>query len=101
VKTDDYFHEGQYEPILRMVRMITTIDPHQIDVYTTGAWHMAYNFMDKRLIRSGLEFLQDGVRHHPSINDLYFERGWTYSDKMTVLPTATNRYHIAREKGPT
>src|SRR5829696_7161189 len=58
VKTDDYFHRGEYEPILRLVRLITTIDPHQIDVYTTGAWHMSYNFMDKRLIRTGLEFLE-------------------------------------------
>src|SRR5438105_3552835 len=60
VKTDDYFHRGEYEPILRLVRVITTIDPHQIDVYTTGAWHMSYNFMDKRLIKTGLEFLAQG-----------------------------------------
>src|SRR5947208_311679 len=33
VKTDDYFHEGQYKPILQLVKLITTIDPHQLDVY--------------------------------------------------------------------
>jgi hypothetical protein len=101
VKTDDYFHEGQYEPILRMVRMITTIDPHQIDVYTTGAWHMAYNFMDRRLIRSGLEFLEEGVRNNPSIYDLYFESGWTNSDKMKDYPKAMYWYEIASTKGTT
>jgi len=99
VKTDDYFHEGQYEPILRMVRLITTIDPHQIDVYTTGAWHMAYNFMDKRLIRSGLEFLEEGASNNPSIYDLYFESGWTNTDKMKDFPKAIYWYSIASEKG--
>ncbi len=99
VKTDDYFHEGQYEPILRMVRLITTIDPHQIDVYTTGAWHMAYNFMDKRLIRTGLEFLDDGVKHNPNIYDLYFESGWTHTDKMKDYPKAMYWYQIASTKG--
>jgi hypothetical protein len=99
VKTDDYFHEGQYEPILRMVRLITTIDPHQIDVYTTGAWHMAYNFMDKRLIRSGLEFLEGGVKNNPSIYDLYFESGWTNMDKMKDYPKAIYWYGIATTKG--
>src|SRR5687768_11192499 len=44
IRTDDYFHRGEYKPILRLVKLITTIDPHQIDVYATGAWHMAYNF---------------------------------------------------------
>jgi hypothetical protein len=99
VKTDDYFHEGQYEPILRMVRLITTIDPHQVDVYTTGAWHMAYNFMDKRLIRAGLEFLQEGVENNPSIYDLYFESGWTNMDKMKDYPKASYWYQIASTKG--
>ncbi len=101
VKTDDYFHEGQYEPILRMVRLITTIDPHQIDVYTTGAWHMAYNFMDKRLIRTGLEFLEGGVKNNPTIYDLYFESGYTNMDKTRDFPKAIYWYTEASTKGTT
>ena len=29
-----------------MIRIITWLDPHFIDVYETGAWHMDYNFTD-------------------------------------------------------
>src|SRR5438034_675320 len=101
VKTDDYFHRGEYEPILRLVRLITTIDPHQIDVYTTGAWHMAYNFMDKRLIRTGLEFLEDGVKNNPTIYDLYFESGYTNMDKTRDFPKAIYWYQQASTKGTT
>jgi hypothetical protein len=101
VKTDDYFHRGEYEPILRLVRLITTIDPHQIDVYTTGAWHMAYNFMDKRLIKTGIEFLEDGVKNNPTIYDLYFECGYTNVDKTRDFPRAIYWYKEASTKGTT
>lgn len=98
VKTDDYFHQGEYRPILRMVKLITTIDPHQIDVYATGAWHMAYNFMDKRLIPEGLLFLQDGVKNNPTIYDLYFESGYTNMDKTKDFPKAIYWYSQAMTK---
>jgi hypothetical protein len=101
VKTDDYFHRGEYEPILRLVKLITTIDPHQIDVYTTGAWHMAYNFMDKRLIQTGLEFLEDGVKNNPNIYDLYFESGYTNMDKTRDFPRAIHWYSEASRRGTT
>jgi hypothetical protein len=101
VKTDDYFHRGEYEPILRLVRLITVIDPHQIDVYTTGAWHMSYNFMDKRLIKTGLEFLEGGVKNNPSIYDLYFESGYTNMDKTRDFPKAIYWYREASNRGTT
>jgi hypothetical protein len=101
VKTDDYFHRGEYEPILRLVRLITAIDPHQIDVYTTGAWHMAYNFMDKRLIKTGIEFLEEGVQNNPTIYDLYFECGYTNMDKTRDFPRAIYWYDQAKTKGTT
>jgi hypothetical protein len=101
VKTDDYFHRGEYEPILRLVRLITVIDPHQIDVYTTGAWHMSYNFMDKRLIKTGLEFLEGWVKNNPNIYDLYFESGYTNMDKTRDFPKAIYWYREASVRGTT
>jgi hypothetical protein len=98
VKTDDYFHRGEYRPILRMVKLITTIDPHQIDVYATGAWHMAYNFMDKRLIPEGLAFLAEGVKNNPNIYDLHFESGYTNYDKTKDFPKAIYWYREATTK---
>src|SRR5215212_12158054 len=98
VKTDDYFHRGEYEPILRLVRLITTIDPHQIDVYATGAWHMAYNFMDKRLIPEGINFLAEGTKHNPTVYDLFFEAGYTHMDKTKDFPAAIGWYDQAVTK---
>ncbi len=101
VRADDYFHRGQYRPILTMVHEITAIDPHQLDVYATGAWHMAYNFMDKRLIEDGVDFLQEGCNNNPSVYDLFFERGYMHYDKTRNFPAAVTAYREATEKGTT
>jgi tetratricopeptide (TPR) repeat protein len=101
IRTDDYFHRGEYRPILRLVRLITTIDPHQIDVYATGAWHMAYNFMDKRLIPEGIKFLEEGTRNNPTVYDLFFEAGYTHMDKTKEFPAAIDWYTQAATKKTT
>ncbi len=99
VRADDYFHRGEYRPILKMVRQITAIDPHQLDVYATGAWHMAYNFMDKRLIEDGIQFLEEGCRNNDSVYDLYFELGYMHYDKTKDYRQAVNAYRESSTRG--
>jgi len=101
VQADDYFHRGEYRPIIRMVRQIVLIDPHQIDVYATGAWHMAYNFMDKRLIQDGVEFLQDGCKNNQAVYDLYFELGYMHYDKTKDFNQAVLAYGEGAKRGTT
>jgi len=101
VRADDYFHKGEYRPIIGMVKQITAIDPHQVDVYATGAWHMAYNFMDKRLIQDGVKFLEEGAKNNDSIYDLYFELGYMHYDKTRDYPQAVRAYRDASLRGMT
>lgn len=101
VRADDYFHRGEYRPIIQMVKQITAIDPNQIDVYATGAWHMAYNFMDKRLIADGVKFLEEGSRNNDTVYDLYFELGYMHYDKTKDFPKAVLAYQTAAERGTT
>jgi hypothetical protein len=44
VRSDAFFHSGNYDAILPMIRLITWLDPNWLDVYATGAWHLMYNF---------------------------------------------------------
>ena len=101
VQADSYFHRGEYRPIIRMVRQITAIDPHQIDVYATGAWHMAYNFMDKRLIEDGVKFLEEGCKNNDNVYDLYFELGYMHYDKTKNYREAIRAYDAASKRGTT
>jgi tetratricopeptide (TPR) repeat protein len=101
VQADDYFHRGEYRPIIQLCREITAIDPHQLDVYATGAWHMAYNFMDKRLIADGVEFLEDGCKKNDSVYDLFFELGYMHYDKTKDYPKSVEAYRTSGTKGTT
>lgn len=84
VRTDEFFHTGNYEAVLPMVRMITWLDPHQVDVYSTGAWHMDYNFVDssqradRRYLMPAIKFMEEGIQNNPAIYDLYSDLGFTH-----------------------
>lgn len=90
IRADDFFHRGQYQAIVPIVRIVTWLDPHNIDVFTTGAWHLDYNFVDeanslsdKRYIPAAIALMKEGIKNNPDIWDLYFELGWThYSRKL-------------------
>lgn len=90
IRADDFFHRGQYQAIVPIVRIVTWLDPHNIDVFTTGAWHLDYNFVDeanslsdKRYIPAAIALMKEGIANNPKIWDLYFELGWThYSRKL-------------------
>ena len=90
VRADTFFHEGKYEAIIPIVRLVTWLDPHNIDVYTTGAWHLDYNFVDenqmsdKRYIPTAIALLEEGIRNNPGIWDLHFELGWTHYNKKVL-----------------
>jgi len=94
---DEFFHTGQYEAIIPIVRLCTWLDPQQIDIYTTGAWHMDYNFVDesqrsdKRYIPPAVKLLEEGAANNPDIFDLYFELpGLTTSRRRTTTTMPSN-----------
>ena len=94
VRCDEFFHSGDYDAILPMVRLITYLDPHADNVYVTGAWHLSYNFTDssersdRRYIVPAMTFLREGVVNNPNIPDIKFELGWENYDKVKDFVTA-------------
>ncbi|MHB0911995.1 MAG: tetratricopeptide repeat protein [Armatimonadota bacterium] len=83
VRCDEFFHSGNYDAIIPLIRIITWLDPHQIDVYSTGAWHLAYNFTDTgnradaRYIPSSVALLEEGIANNPTTYDLKLDLGFT------------------------
>jgi hypothetical protein len=84
VRCDEFFHQGNYEAIMPLVRLITWLDPHYMDVYKTGAWHLDFNICDssersdRRYIPPALALLAEGVKNNPETYDLPFELGFTH-----------------------
>jgi len=100
VRADEFFHEGDYDAILPMVRMVTWLDPHNLDVYITGAWHLAYNFTDsnersdRRYIPAAQKLLEEGDANNPGVYDIAFELGWENTDKIKDYERAYHWYRI-------
>jgi tetratricopeptide (TPR) repeat protein len=88
VRCDEFFHSGDYDAILPLVRVITLLDPHAENVYVTGAWHLSYNFTDqnersdRRYIPPSQALLDEGIKNNPAIPDIKFEKGWQNFDKI-------------------
>ncbi len=111
VRADEFFHEGDYDAILPIVRMVTWLDPHQLDVYITGAWHLSYNFTDsnersdRRYIPAAQRLLQEGYENNKELYDIPFELGWENTDKIKNYDEAEKWFRIAKDckssdKGP-
>jgi tetratricopeptide (TPR) repeat protein len=106
VRADSYFHSGRYQEIVPLCRIITWLDPHEIDVYATGYWHMGWNFVDsqersdRRYLPEALEFLKDGIKNNWTVYDLYHEAGFTYlDDKTRKYEQSTQWFLAARARG--
>lgn len=88
VQSDEFFHTGQFDAILPVIRLVTWLNPRQIEVYATGAWHIGYNFTDeqnrsdRRYLPLALRLLDDGVRNNPDTFELFHQTGWMYFNKI-------------------
>lgn len=82
VRCDEFFHSGNFEAIVPLIRIITWLDPHQIDVYCVGAWHLAYNFVDSqqradhRYMMPSVKLLEEGIQNNPGVCDPEFNLGF-------------------------
>lgn len=88
VRADKFFDEGNYDAVLPIIRLVTILDPKQIDVYATGMWHIAYNFTDdgsrsdRRYVPSALALGAEGAKNNDYTYELFFETGWIWYHKV-------------------
>lgn len=109
LKFDEFWHRGLVQRMLPMMDTVVALDPHFIEAYALGAWHLAYNVTlmfhtaeDKQIyIDKGIEFLEKGIKNNPRSSKLYAELGFTmYFRKLNdwekaayYLGEATNYEH--------
>lgn len=102
VRADSFFESGNYDAILPIIRLVTILDPHQIDVYATGMWHIGYNFTDeeqrsdRRYLPTAIALGEEGSRQNPQTYEMYFETGWMWFQKVDdIYPKAVHWMELA------
>ena len=105
VRCDEFFHNGDYDAIMPLIRVITWLDPHQIDVYMTGAWHMDYNFTDsqersdRRYLPMSVALLTEGIANNDDQPDLYSDMAFVhYFRKIQDFPLSRSWFQKGWDK---
>lgn len=92
VRADSFFDSGNYDAVLPIIRLVTWLDPNQLDVFATGMWHIGYNFTDeesrsdRRYLPTALALGAEGARQNPETYELFFETGWMWYHKIDDVP---------------
>lgn len=73
-KSDVFFHNGEFERCVAMMRIIAEMDPSDTEAFTVGAWLM--DSLDRE--EEAQAFLEKGLALNPGSYDLYGELGMRY-----------------------
>ncbi len=90
IKIDDMWHHGKWFEIIPLLRAATWLQPHFLEAWELGAWHMAYNLYvyaegmpdREKYIEEGIRFLKEGLAKNRNVYDLWFNLGWIYYHKL-------------------
>ena len=80
--TDRYWHKGDYNRDIALIRVVVSIDPSFTEAYSTGAW-LIWSMGDSSAADS---FLQDGLRNSPDRAGLEYEFGWQLFNTKRYVP---------------
>jgi hypothetical protein len=106
VRADGFFDQGNYDAILPIIKLCTTLDPKEIDIFATGMWHIGYNFTDedqrsdRRYIPSALALGKAGAAANPDTYELFFETGWMWFHKISDDPWQAVKWLQEAERRP-
>ncbi len=74
-QVDDYYwHHGDYDRCIALLRLITRIDPSDTDAYGGAAWLMQSQLRDDE----AEALLLEGLPHNLDNPDIFFELGYYY-----------------------
>ncbi len=106
IEVDRYWHQGNTYRMITLMRTCVALDPHFVEAFIIGAWHLAYNITARmldtpwperewdatygvclgekeRFYYFAVDFLKEGARRNPRDYRLYFDLGFSvYKQKL-------------------
>jgi tetratricopeptide (TPR) repeat protein len=90
-QTDAYWHDGDYDRIIDLARVVVEIEPNFVEAWGVAAW-----LLWSRGDTPGADaFLAEGARRNPDRYELHYELGWhlfntkRFAQALPHLQTAT------------
>ncbi len=94
LKTEDYWHEGEWEEAIRLCRQIVQVDPTFVEAYTGAAWMLWSMDRDAEAI----ELYQAGIRNNPKSYEVHHEYGMYFRYRQK-WEEAAEQFRISVELG--
>ena len=90
MKIDELWHHGKWFEVIPFIRAITWMQPHFLEAWELGAWHLSYNLYAyaeempdrEKYIYQGIRLLKEGLARNRNVYDLWFNLGWVYYNKL-------------------
>jgi tetratricopeptide (TPR) repeat protein len=86
LKADFYHHEYDYsnkdwrsnEALMSLIRLVTILDPHFVQAYDFGGYHLAVNLGRPK---EAIKFLDEAIRNNPDNFELNWEMGYVLTNQ--------------------
>ena len=90
IQIDELWHSGRWFDVVPVLRAITWMQPHFLEAWEFGAWHLAYNLYAyseemsgrEKYIQQGIMMMKEGLSKNRNSYDLWFSLGWIYYHKL-------------------
>jgi len=106
LKADYYHHDAEAsrqpwtenKSLMPLIRLVTYLDPHFVQAYDFGGYHLAVNLKKPE---EGINLLQEGIRNNPDSFDLLWEMGYVLSGQKRyseAIPYLLKALPLAEQK---
>jgi tetratricopeptide (TPR) repeat protein len=96
LKTDDYWHAGEWNEAIRLCRQLVQLDPQFVEAWTGAAWMLWSSERDAEAI----ELFQNGITANPTNWELPHEFGMYYHTRKQWEEALTQFRRAAELNAP-
>lgn len=82
------WHQGEYDRIFDLFRIITTVKPDDVEAWSLGGWVLIntvapkYTGEEKNgIVEYGVDFIRQGIAKNPESARLYYEVAWFFYNR--------------------
>jgi tetratricopeptide (TPR) repeat protein len=97
--------DRKWHEVRALAELIARLQPHFPTVWVFNSWNLAYNISVEwnnpddqwKWIKEGLAYLDEGRKRNPESIQIYFQKGWTYFNKISQDPSEGPKQYFKKK----